>query len=240
MVVGLGLTIAVVPARYGSRRVPKKNLRSFLGRPLLEWTIVAAIESGCFDRVCLSTDSEELAQIGEECGADIPFLRENFADDEAPVARATVEMATKVFAESGEISGTVAQLLPVCPLRMSSHVITVMDFFAAMKSGNSVVSASKFLFQPPWWAAVCDQELTPSYLHSELLKSRSQDLPPALSPNGAIWVSDFASLVEHNTFYSPDHKLFEIPWVAGLDIDTEDDFRLAEIIGINRGYLENI
>ena len=237
--VGLGLKLAVVPARYGSRRVPKKNLRSFLGRPLLEWTIVAALESGCFDRVCLSTDSEELARIGEECGAEVPFLRENFADDEAPVARATAEMATRVFAESGKNNGTVAQLLPVCPLRTSAHVITVMDFFAAMECGDSVVSASKFLFQPPWWAAVCDQELRPTYLHPESLKSRSQDLPQALSPNGAIWVSDFASLVEYNTFYSPGHKLFEIPWVAGLDIDTEDDFRLAEIVGTNRAYLEN-
>ena len=98
--------IAVIPARGGSKRIPKKNIIDFMGKPMIAWTIEAAIESKLFDRVIVSTDDEEFALIAKQYGCDVPFLRDSNSDDITPVSLATiraVEQAEIYFNEEYDI-----------------------------------------------------------------------------------------------------------------------------------------
>ena len=100
----IGDQIAVIPARGGSKRIPRKNIIGFFGKPLIAWTIDAARESGLFDRVLVSTDDAEIAAIARDWGAEVPFLRDRHADDVAPVARATLRALEQVREKLGKNS----------------------------------------------------------------------------------------------------------------------------------------
>ncbi len=222
--------MAVIPARAGSKRVPKKNLRDFCGRPLLSWTIQAALDSAIFSDVVVSTDSEEIKRVAEDHGASVPFLRNNFVDDYSHAAKATIETVERLLEHNSAAFSSVVQLMPVCPLRGAASIVEAADFFLGDPQRTSVVSANKPLFQPPWWAAQVDSTGHPEYLFPSKLSARSQDLPDLYFPNGAVWISDVEALKNSGTFYSEGHRLFEMPWRESLDIDSDEDFEFTEMV----------
>jgi N-acylneuraminate cytidylyltransferase len=115
--------LAVIPARGGSRRVPRKNIREMHGRPVLAYSVEAALGSNLFARVVVSTDDAEIADVARSLGADVPFLREaSLADDVTPVSRATIDVVDRL-AEGGEAYLEVCQLMPNCPLRTAEDVV---------------------------------------------------------------------------------------------------------------------
>ena len=192
--------LAVIPARGGSRRLPRKNILPFEGSPLLTWTVVAARNSGEFDHVVVSTDDVEIAEIGREVGADVPFLRDRACDDYARAAEATlrtIEQAEDFFSVEYE---TVVQLMPNCPLR-SADVIT--DALTAFRDNDRDFQVSVFS-QPSvngWWAVQLGAEGVLQPMFENTLKSRSQDLPPTYFPTGAVWIARKAKLRVARTFY---------------------------------------
>lgn len=224
-------SIAIIPARSGSARIPRKNLVSFLGRPLIEWTIDAAKESRCFDRVLVSTDSPEVAEVARAAGADAPFLRLENSDDVSSSTQATVSALNQARDHWGQEFDTVTQLLPTCPLRTPEQIKQMHAVFDDDPRKASLISASKFLFQPVWWAAEVGDAGVHRYLFPASLNKRSQDLRATLAPNGAVWISSVGDLMSTGSFYSPTHKLFEIPWFEGLDIDTPEQLFLVETLG---------
>jgi CMP-N-acetylneuraminic acid synthetase len=120
--------VAIIPARGGSKRIPKKNIIDFNGKPLIAWTIEAAKKSGLFEKIIVSTDSEEIAEVAREYGAEVPFLRDTAADDHSPVSEATLRTILQLE-EAGEFYDEVVQLFAVCPLRDDVDIINSYKYF---------------------------------------------------------------------------------------------------------------
>ena len=121
--------LAVIPARGGSRRIPKKNIVDFFDKPLIAWTIQAAIQSNIFDKVIVSTDDQVIANIAIKYGAEVPFLRDNYADDYSTVSDVVCNEVSKLEEELKWKFQTVAQLMPNCPLRNKDDIISTFEFY---------------------------------------------------------------------------------------------------------------
>ncbi|HEY8256269.1 MAG TPA: acylneuraminate cytidylyltransferase family protein [Gemmatimonadales bacterium] len=221
--------LAVIPARGGSKRIPRKNVRPLDGRPMIAYTVEAALESGLFARVVVSTDSEEIAAAATEAGAEVPFLRAaQLADDVTPVSEATADALDRLDPDA-RLYDAVAQLMPNCPLRTAGDIRESFSAFRAAGS-HSQLSVTRFGWQNPWWAMRLGEgrELQPVF--ETVVTSRSQDLPELFCPTGAIWWAKAATLRRTRTFHVPGRTGWEIPWQHGVDIDTEDDWAMAETL----------
>ncbi len=223
-----GGRLAVIPARGGSRRVPGKNVRLLLGRPALAYTVDAALHSGLFDRVVVSTDSEEVADVALECGAEVPFLREPaLADDHTHVSAATVD-ALRRLDPARQWCTMVAQLMPNCPLRTVDDVCDSHAVFVASGS-RSQLSVAEFGWQNPWWSMRLGAggELVPLF-QSEVTR-RSQELTPLYCPTGAIWWAKAETLYREESFHVSGRTGWVIPWEHSVDVDTESDWVMLEL-----------
>jgi N-acylneuraminate cytidylyltransferase len=225
----LQTALAVIPARAGSKRIPGKNIRPLAGRPILAYTIDAALESGVFRDVVVSTDGEEIAEVARSCGARVPFLRQpEFADDFVPVSAATVSVLRRLAAD-GSTFDFVAQLMANCPLRTATDVRHSYEQFVTV-GADSQISVARFGFQNPWWSVTRGDGFVLRPLFAESVQTRSQDLPDAFCPTGAIWWAKTARLLQAGTFHMPGRTGWEIPWERALDIDVEADWELAEVL----------
>jgi N-acylneuraminate cytidylyltransferase len=221
--------LAVIPARGGSKRVAGKNIREFAGRPVIAYTIEAALKSGLFARVIVSTDSEEIAAVATGFGAEVPFLRDSrLADDFVPVSVATKDVLERLDRAGGRFEH-VCQLMPNCPLRTDSDIT---DSYRQLVQTGAVsqLSVVRFRWQNPWWAMKRDQDFSLVPLFEESLAARSQDLPELFCPTGAVWWAKEHTLRAHGTYHVPGRTGWEIPWTRGVDIDTEDDWAMAELL----------
>jgi pseudaminic acid cytidylyltransferase len=221
--------LAVIPARAGSKRLPGKNVRVLCGLPALAYTIAAARDSGVFSVVMVSTDNASIAEIALHHGADVPFLREAaLADDQTPVSSVTVDALTRVDPLRQRFA-CVAQLMPNCPLRDAADVCDSFDQFVETEAASQL-SVARFGWQTPWWAMrrADDYRLAPLFPREAVM--RGQDLPPVVCPTGAIWWARADTLRDAGTFHVPGRTGWEIDPVHAIDIDTEDDWRLAEAL----------
>ena len=218
--------IAIIPARGGSKRIPRKNIIDFDGKPMIVWTIEAALKSKWFDHVLVSTDSEEIAEVSIMAGAFVPFLRQENADDAASSSAATVSALKQAELYWHKRFDEVAQLMPNCPLRDAEHIRAAMDNFQ-VKSIDFQISCFRFGWMNPWWAVKLDEEREPTQLFPDAMSKRSQDLEHLYCPTGAIWIAGRDALLEAGTFYGPDHRYFPMDWMGAVDIDDMDDYRMA-------------
>lgn len=226
---GSGAPLAVIPARGGSKRVPRKNIRAFRGQPAIAYTIRAALESGLFHRVVVSTDSAEIAEIASACGADVPFVREAaLSDDQTPVSLATLD-ALERLDPCAERYSSVAQLMANCPLRTAEDVRESYRQF--VESGApSQLSVMRFGWLNPWWAMRRGEDFVLDPLFGDRATAPSQSLPELFCPTGAIWWARAGLLREARTFHVPGRTGWEIAWQHGVDVDTEDDWAMAELL----------
>ncbi len=221
--------IAIIPARGGSQRIPRKNIVDFEGKPMIVWSIEAAQKSGCFDRIFVSTDSEEIAQVAKNAGVEVPFLRESAHDSITPVSRATVHALEQIKACLGEQYEVVVQLMANCPLRGAEEIKQALEVFEREKRSFQL-SCFRYGFMNPWWAHERAESGIPKALFPEALKTRSQDLPELYCPTGSIWVARTEALLKAGTFYGEGYAFEPLQWISGLDIDDEEDFRLARAL----------
>jgi pseudaminic acid cytidylyltransferase len=225
----MSAALAVIPARGGSQRVPRKNIREMRGRPLIAYSIEAALNSGVFARVVVSTDDAEIADVARELGAEVPFLRASaLADDITPVSRATIDVIDRLE-EDGEAYPEVCQLLPNCPLRTHDDVVASHRQFTD-RQADAQISVARYGWQSPWWAMrrAPDGSLEP--LFPDAMQQRSQDLSELFCPTGAVWWARTDALRRAGTFHLAGRTGWEIDWTHGLDIDTEEDWRLADAL----------
>jgi N-acylneuraminate cytidylyltransferase len=221
--------LAVIPARGGSQRVPKKNIRPLRGRPLIAYTIDAAVHSGLFDAVVVSTDSAEIAEVARTCGASVPFLRDTrLADDHTPVSAVTADALRRLDPE-GTTYAAVAQLMPNCPLRTAADVRDSYRQFAAGVAAAQL-SVCRYGWFNPWWAMQRREGDILEPVFQERVTDRSQDQPELYCPTGAVWWARAATLAAAGTFHLPGRTGWVMPWERALDIDTEDDWRMAEVL----------
>jgi pseudaminic acid cytidylyltransferase len=223
------VNVAIIPCRGGSKRVPGKNIRPLNGKPLLAYAIESALGSALFSAVIVSTDSEEIAGVARQYGADVPFMRDkSLADDFSPVSAATVDALRRIDPGNDRFHN-VAQLMANCPLRSAEDVRSSYDQFVA-GDADSQISVTEYGWLNPWWAMTRNElnVLTPVF--KENMGVRSQDLPLLYCPTGAIWWAKSSVLREYGTFYAPDYTGWHIPWERAVDIDTEEDWKMAELL----------
>jgi pseudaminic acid cytidylyltransferase len=223
------INIAVIPCRGGSKRVPKKNIRLLHGKPAVAYTIEAALISGIFQSIIVSTDSEEIAEVARAFGAEVPFVRDSaLADDFTPVSAVTLDALNRIDPNSN-IHTNVCQLMANCPLRTADDIKNSYKQFQETAT-DSQISVTEYGWLNPWWAMTRDNQNILSPLFKEQMGVRSQDLPHLYCPTGAIWWAKSEVLRQHGTFYAPKYRGWQIPWQRAVDIDTEDDWKMVEIL----------
>ena len=220
--------LGVIPARGGSRRIPRKNLARLAGRPLLAWTIEAALASGVLDRVVVSTDDAEIATLARSLGAEVPFLRDELADDMSGVDAVTAATARRLAAR-GDVFDEVVQLLPTCPLRGAEHIRGAVGRFRDTAT-RAQASCFRFGWDNPWWAFELDVSGTGRFAFPGATEARSQDLPPLYGLTGAVWVATAETWIERDGFPLEECSWYELPWRASIDVDEPDDLALAEAL----------
>lgn len=222
-------SIAIIPARGGSKRIPHKNIIDFDGKPMISWTIEAALKSGSFNQVLVSTDSIEIAEVAISAGAAAPFLRQENADDNAPSSLATISSLKQAETYWQIRFDRVVQLMPNCPLREAKHIQAAMDDYQA-HDGDYQISCFRFGWMNPWWAVKLDADKVPTRFFPEAMSKRSQDLEHLYCPTGAIWIAERDALLKAGTFYGPGHRYSPMDWIGAVDIDDMEDYRMAQAL----------
>jgi CMP-N-acetylneuraminic acid synthetase len=226
--------VAIIPARGGSKRIEKKNIIDFCGKPMIAWSIEAATKAGIFERVVVSTDDQNIAVVAQQFGASVPFLRRDYADDVSPVSLATIGTLSQLREELGAEYDVAVQLQPNCPLRNERHIVEAVEHFEKQRP-TSQISCFRFGWMNPWWAAALSESGRPRRLFPEVAETRSQDLPPLYCPTGAICIAEVARLMEHRTYHMPDCIFWPMAWKDAVDIDDDDDLRMAELLYLMKG-----
>jgi len=231
--------IAVILARGGSKRLFRKNIVDFHGKPMLAWTVEAALHSRQFDRVIVSTDDSEIAELGRSFGADVPFLRDVAADDLATSSEASLAALRQAEEHWGEQYDLVSQLMANCPLRDSGDIRDAVQN-CIDRGAASQISCFRFGWMNPWWAAKLSVEGVPDYLFPEARSTRSQDLPPLYCPSGAIWIARVPVLKANKTFYASNHIFHPMSWISAIDIDDEQDLQMARACFLYKNRMNQI
>ncbi|MGN6800170.1 MAG: acylneuraminate cytidylyltransferase family protein [Gaiellaceae bacterium] len=219
--------LGIVPARGGSKGVPRKNERLLGGRTLIERARDAASESGVIDRLVLSTDSESIAALGKTLGIDVPFMRPaHLATDESPML-GVVEHALDALAGDGYRPDAVALLQPTSPLRRADHIADAVDLLVGDATSVVSVTAIPPHLAPHYAMRIDGPHLVP-FLSEGAAVTRRQDVPPAYFRNGTIYLTRVEVVLEQHDLYGTRCIPLEIPAEDALSIDTEDDWELAE------------
>jgi pseudaminic acid cytidylyltransferase len=196
---------------------------------MMAWTIDAALQSGCFETVVVSTDDAEIAEIATRCGASVPFLRSPSLADDVTAVSAVVVDALERLDPGGTWYSAVAQMMPTCPLRTAGDVRTSRERFE-QSDAPLQISVVRFVSTNPWWALKVDEAGQSVPLFPDAVGARSQDLPELFAPTGAIWWAKAPALREQRTFHGVGRTCHCLPWTSGVDVDTEDDWALADLL----------
>jgi len=222
------MRLAVLPARGGSKRIPRKNIRDFCGKPMIAWPIAAAIECGVFDRIIVSTDDREIADVARACGADTPFTRPSSLADDHAGTTAVVAHATRWALDQGWPVESICCLYPTAPMVVPTDIV---DGLHMLTEGgwDFVLTATDYaspIFRSFRQTAAGGIEM----FFPEHFTKRSQDLPQALHDAGQFyWGRTEAWLSDKPLFGSSAAPLL-IPRWRVQDIDTPDDWVRAEAL----------
>jgi CMP-N,N'-diacetyllegionaminic acid synthase len=222
--------LAVIPARSGSKAIPKKNIINFCGQPLISWTIKAALDSKRFNRVIVSTDSEEIAIIAKSYGAEVPFLRPHeLAQDDTPSLAVLQHLIEVLKSIDDYIPESITTLQPTSPLRTESHITAALDLFQNDPNADSLVSCIEVPHQFHPYSVMRLKEngyLTP-YSTEATLPSRRQDKPVLYARNGAaIYITRTNRIKSY--IFGGNLIPFYMSAEDSVDIDTYEDLRIAE------------
>ena len=215
--------IAVITARGGSKRIPKKNIRDFCGKPIIAYSIGAALESGIFDEVMVSTDSKEIAQIAERFGAKVPFLRsEKTSGDTATTAEVLSEVL-ETYMNNGKRFNAMCCLYPTAPFVTPDKLKEAYEILSS-SGEDAVMPVVRYSFPPQRANLIKDGKLV--YQYPEYRTARSQDLEPVYHDCGQFYFyrvrEDLSFLVDSYAPLIMDERMVQ-------DIDNESDWQIAEM-----------
>ena len=223
-------TAAFVMARGGSKGVPGKNVRLLAGKPLIAYTLEAAVKSRALDRLILSTDSPEIAEIGRLYGAETPFLRPaELAADASPGFDALLHCAQWLAEVQKYEPENILELLPTSPLRTAEDITAAIGLMEPAEV-DSVVSVTPATQHPCWMKKIDKAGRLLPYLDTPFATTRRQDLPAAFALHGAIKIARREVLVTRRTWYTDRTMAYVMPAERSLDIDTLWDFHLCELV----------
>ncbi len=223
-------TLTIIPAKIGSTRLPKKNIRKLAGKPLINYTIEAAITSDVCGEIMVSTESEEVANIAKEAGAKIPFMRPEYLENDP---YGVVDVCMHVLDEYkilGHLFEKLIILLPTSPLRTASDIQEsnkIFDDYGA----HFLMSVSEFDHNP-FAALTFEKEkyavMAPCF--PQYVGKMRHELPKTYRANGAVCIVDVKAFGEAGTYYGSPLYTYIMPWHRSVDIDTEKDLKFAEFI----------
>ena len=218
--------IAIIPARGGSKRIPKKNIKSFLGKPIIAYTIEAAFQSQLFDKIIVSTDNEEIANIARFYGAKVPVLRSNKnSDDHAVLADVIFEVLS--FYKNKSLSfDEVCCLLPTAPFVTSKSLITSYNKLNNEKL-DAVFPVLPYSFPIQRSLEIVEDKI--QMVWEEYMNSRSQDLTKRYHDAGQYYWLKTTSFLEEKKLFMKNSGAIIISELEAQDIDTETDWKLAEL-----------
>lgn len=221
---------AIIPARGGSKGITRKNLAPLAGRPLIAWTIAAALGSTKLGRVIVSTDDAEIAEVAREHGAEVPFLRPpELAADASGALEVALHALDWLEENTSDRPEYLLLLQPTSPLRTTADIDAAIEL-ARARSADAVLSVCEAVPHPFLARRVDEARVLTDFLPVDEKLVRRQDFPDAYVLNGAIYLNRCASLRAARTFQPPGALAHFMPRERSLDIDTPDDLRLAELL----------
>ena len=218
--------IAIITARGGSKRIPKKNIRDFLGKPIISYSIDAALKSKLFDKVMVSTDSEEIKEVALRYGAEVPFMRsERTSNDFATTGDVLTEVINE-YKKNGVEFDEFSCIYPTAPFITGDLLIEAYNKFKS-ENANALIPVVKFSF-PPQRAFVIKDKYIDVFDKDSFLK-RSQDLQPLYHDCGQFYIYKTREFIENDKVIIDNTIAYEIDESYVQDIDTIEDWHLAEL-----------
>ena len=223
-------TIAIIPARSGSKGLPGKNIKKINNIPLLAYSVIAAKECGLFDTIHVSTDSSDYSQIASSYGADQPFLREPDTSGDSSSTWDAVREVVKKYEKIGKHFDVCVLLQPTSPLRTAEDIIKAFELFER-NNARAVVSVTEVDHPVQWCFPLDETNSMRFFSKSPFRNSRRQDLEKNYRENGSIYI------VHTNDILNPDFDIYSAECFAyimdqskSIDIDTLTDFKVAEVL----------
>lgn len=218
--------LCIIPARGGSKRIPRKNIRLFFGKPIITYSIEAALESKMFDEVMVSTDNEEIAEIAQASGAKVPFIRSDQAsNDQATTVDVLIEVLNN-YSEIGSIFEYGCCLYPTAPLVTAQKLTESFDVLYHF-GYDTLIPIARFSY--PIQRALKLQDGKLSLIYPENLEVRSQDLAPTYHDSGQFYWFSVQALRTRLKLFTENSGAILLDEVNVQDIDSESDWKMAEL-----------
>ena len=219
--------IAIIPARSGSKGLKDKNIKMLNGKPLLSYTIEAAVKSGQFEEVMVSTDSEEYAKIAKKYGASVPFLRSLDSSTDTASSWDVVEEVLEAYKSNGREFDTVCLLQPTSPLRDSNDIINAYARYEE-KDAIAIVSVCEMEHSPQWSNTLNEEQELNGFIKRNNAIQR-QAIEKYYRLNGAIYIVNTEEFCKDRFIYREGCYAYIMEQTKSVDIDTELDFKIAEV-----------
>ena len=228
-------SLAVIPARGASKSIPRKNIAMVGGKPLLAWTVLAAKGSPALDRIIVSTDDAEIAEVAKAWGAEVPFTRPlELGRDDTPGIEPILHAVHWLAQQENYNPDYVMVLQPTSPLRTTQDIEAAIQL-ALKKDADSVLSVSPARQHPYWMKWITPDGRLVDFIPLGRRYVRRQDLPEVYALNGAIYLIRRQVLLEKQSWYTPRTYAYIMPPERSLDIDTPWDLYIANLILEDRG-----
>ena len=222
------MKLAVIPARGGSKRIPRKNIKPFCGKPMLAWSVEAALQSGCFDHVIVSTDDAEIAEVARQCGAQVPFMRPAVLSDDHTGTTAVIAHAINWFVAQGQTPQQVCCVYATAPFVSAADLCRGLAVLTDTGS-DYAFSVTSYAF-PIQRAIRITQAKRVEMFNPEHFNTRSQDLEEAYHDAGQFYWGQASAWLANKTIFGPDSAPVMLPRHRVQDIDTPEDWERAQLM----------
>ncbi len=221
------MNVCIIPARGGSRRIPRKNIKDFLGKPIIAYSIESATKSNCFDQIIVSTDDTEIAEIASQFGAEVPFIRPNELSDDFSTTFAVIKHAL-------ESNDNLNKVENVCCLYATAPFVSkdsLINSYQKFRDSNALFCLAVTPYSSPIQRALrISKDSSLEMLNPEYTETRSQDLDDTFHDAGQFCWGTAEAFINELPLYSRRTIPFHIPRLHSQDIDSEEDWILAEAI----------
>lgn len=218
--------IAIITARGGSKRIPRKNIRDFCGKPILAYSVEAALQSGVFDRVMVSTDDKEIAEIAKKYGAEVPFFRSGKTADDFATTNDVLLEVLEEYKKRDQNFGLACCLYPTAPFVTAEKLKNAVELLLNSEA-DTLIPVVKFSYPPQRAMVIRGSRLV--FRHPEYLDSRSQDLEPHYHDIGQFYIFRTESFRKNRKLMVGNILPMVVPETEIQDIDTLTDWEIAEL-----------
>ncbi|RKM59859.1 pseudaminic acid cytidylyltransferase [Butyrivibrio sp. CB08] len=219
-------TLAMITARGGSKRIPRKNIKDFNGKPIMAYSIEAALKSGVFDEVMVSTDDQEIADIARKYGAVVPFFRSEETSNDYATTVDVIDEVIREYHDRGKDFDVFACIYPTAPFITADKLKEAVEKLSA-SDADSLIPVVRFSYPPQRAMEIHDGSLV--FRHPEHLRTRSQDLEPHYHDAGQFYVAKTESFLKNKGIMVGKILPIELSELEVQDIDSEVDWKLAEM-----------